>query len=178
MFYIQERLYNNKMSQICFGKVNGLTDKEKQQYFADIIVITQKYGYSIYPVNWNEPVIESFGNCFYFSLGDKTWGDCEKLFLPDGWHMGEYTNTVRFEERMKLLYDVACFFVVKCHCFEYYIGCSGDQNDDFKCYQIKLDNLVPLLSRTVGKTGDLCSIHIMISGSEGDTCSCQVLNTV
>ena len=152
------------MSQICIGKTNEINTIEFKNKLNQLKLITELYGYNVYPIDWHEPFVESLKNCFAFSIGDRIWGDCEPLLLPDGDYLGNFTNNTSFENRMKLLYEVARLFVSEGHELELFIGWSGDQIDDFDCYYVELNGLIPLLVKTIGKHGGMFnSIHVFIS---------------
>ena len=153
------------MSHICLCVISGITNEVEMKYIKRIIqslADSSDYGLK-FSIDWIEPVVCKLDkNKLLISVQDsKTVDGCEMFLLPDDNIFYGYTNSKCFRERMVFLHQLSDIFLTIGYYVELYLGLSGTLPEEYEEFTVNRNNLIDLLSETVGIDGD-CSVHINV----------------
>lgn len=152
------------MSMVCIGYVYA-PKSSAEQYPRELIDIAKTHNRGIrFDIDWEEPFLHNLDkDMLCFSLSDSQSNDnADVLFLPDGWYINGETNDTPFVERMKFLCDVAKASLYAYERMGFFIGTSGTLYNEFYQSTVSLDNLLSLLTNSIGMLGDEIALHVQV----------------
>lgn len=153
------------MSLFCLCIVHNVKKNEKNFYTQQIETIAKHYNCGVkFSVDWREPIFSYIQkDSLVINVLDNPQADnCELFLLPDGWYFNGQAAKITFRERIKLLQDIANFFIDRKYGIDFYLGQSGTQIDDFLKVALKANDLTDYLTKTIGINGIEDGLYIGI----------------